>query len=79
MITITEKTLTGMTFVDLFAGLGGFRLALESLGATCVYSNEWEKPVQNVLFFRRISRQKQNFVRKGGVLSRLLPRTFCRG
>ena len=48
MITITEKTLTGMTFIDLFAGLGGFRLALESLGATCVYSNEWDKPVQNV-------------------------------
>ena len=23
MITITEKTLTGMTFIDLFAGLGG--------------------------------------------------------
>ena len=37
-----------MTFIDLFAGLGGFRLALESLGATCVYSNEWDKPVQNV-------------------------------
>ena len=37
-----------MTFIDLFAGLGGFRLALESLGATCVYSNEWDNPVQNV-------------------------------
>ena len=37
-----------MTFIDLFAGLGGFRLALESLGATCVYSNEWDRPVQNV-------------------------------
>lgn len=48
MIEITKKSLKGMTFIDLFAGLGGFRLALESLGAKCVYSNEWDKPVQNV-------------------------------
>lgn len=37
-----------MTFIDLFAGLGGFRIALESLGASCVYSNEWDVPVQKV-------------------------------
>lgn len=48
MIDITEKTLAGMTFIDLFAGLGGFRIALESLGAKCVYSNEWDEPVQKV-------------------------------
>lgn len=48
MIDIKEKTLSGMTFIDLFAGLGGFRLALESLGARCVYSNEWDEPVQKV-------------------------------
>lgn len=48
MIEIKEKTLKGMTFIDLFAGLGGFRLSLESLGAKCVYSNEWNKPVQMV-------------------------------
>lgn len=50
MIDIKDKTLTGMTFIDLFAGLGGFRLALESLGAKCVYSNEWDEPVQKVYF-----------------------------
>lgn len=50
MINIAEKTLSGMTFIDLFAGLGGFRLALESLGAKCVYSNEWDEPVQKVYF-----------------------------
>lgn len=48
MIEIKEKILSGMTFIDLFAGLGGFRLALESLGARCVYSNEWDESVQEV-------------------------------
>lgn len=28
-------------FIDLFAGIGGMRLAFESTGAVCVYSNEW--------------------------------------
>lgn len=48
MIKIKEQTLHGYTFIDLFAGLGGFRLALQSLGASCVYSNEWDVPAQEV-------------------------------
>lgn len=48
MIAIEKQGLKGMTFIDLFAGLGGFRLALESLGAKCVYSSEWDEPVQKV-------------------------------
>ena len=48
MINVEDKSLTGYKFIDLFAGLGGFRLALESLGAECVYSNEWDKFAQQV-------------------------------
>jgi DNA (cytosine-5)-methyltransferase 1 len=48
MININDKSLSGYKFIDLFAGLGGFRLSLESFGAECVYSNEWDKHAQEV-------------------------------
>lgn len=48
MLNIIKKSLSDYTFIDLFAGLGGFRIALESYGAKCVYSNEWEKNVKKV-------------------------------
>lgn len=34
------------TFIDLFAGIGGFRLALQELGGKCVFTSEWDKEAQ---------------------------------
>lgn len=31
------------TFIDLFAGIGGMRLAFDHAGGRCVYSSEWNK------------------------------------
>ena len=38
------------TFIDLFAGIGGMRLAFEQAGGSCVYSNEWNKYSQQTYF-----------------------------
>lgn len=45
---IPEKA--DFTFIDLFAGIGGMRLAFESVGGHCVYSSEWEKYCQQTYF-----------------------------
>lgn len=34
------------TFIDLFAGMGGFRLAMRAQGGKCVFSSEWNKFAQ---------------------------------
>lgn len=34
------------TFIDLFAGMGGFRLAMQAHGGKCVFSSEWNKYAQ---------------------------------
>ena len=33
-------------FIDLFAGIGGFRMAMQNLGGKCVFTSEWDKESQ---------------------------------
>ncbi len=38
------------TFIDLFAGIGGFRMAMQQLGGKCVFSSEWDKEAQRTYY-----------------------------
>ena len=38
-----KKEKASFTFIDLFAGIGGMRIAFDQAGGRCVYSSEWNK------------------------------------
>ena len=38
------------TFIDLFAGIGGFRVALQNLGGKCVFSSELDLSAKQTYF-----------------------------
>lgn len=37
-------------FIDLFAGIGGFRMAMQSLGGKCVFSSEWDEQAKKTYY-----------------------------
>ena len=47
---------TQFSFIDLFAGIGGMRIAFDRAGGHCVYSNEWNKYSQQTYFANPVSR-----------------------
>lgn len=61
------------TFIDLFAGIGGFRLAMQNLGGKCVFSSEWDKDAKktyrenfgDVPFGDITKEQTKNFIPDG--------------
>jgi DNA (cytosine-5)-methyltransferase 1 len=42
-VPFPPSTKPKFSFIDLFAGIGGFRMAMQNLGGKCVYSSEWDK------------------------------------
>lgn len=45
-IPLAPKAKTTFDFIDLFAGIGGMRIAMQQLGGRCVFSSEWDGPAQ---------------------------------
>jgi len=45
-ILFPPKKCTTFSFIDLFAGIGGFRIACQNIGGKCVFSSEWDPNAQ---------------------------------
>lgn len=45
-VPFPDPEIPRFTFIDLFAGMGGFRLAMQAQGGKCVFSSEWNKYAQ---------------------------------
>lgn len=48
IIARKQKNPMGLKFIDLFAGLGGFHLALQKLGHECVFASELKEDLQQL-------------------------------
>lgn len=49
-VPFPEPNNPSFTFIDLFAGIGGFRIAMQNLGGKCVYSSEFDAKAQESYF-----------------------------
>lgn len=49
-ITFRHIENPSFTFIDLFAGIGGFRLAMQANGGECVFSSEWDDAAKQTYY-----------------------------
>ena len=52
-----------LTFIDLFAGIGGFHLALHNVGAECVFASEWDDAAR-LTYEKNFSKLSPNLFKK---------------
>lgn len=49
-VAFRQKRNPHFTFIDLFAGIGGFRVAGQKVGGSCVFTSEWDKYARRAYF-----------------------------
>ena len=49
-IPFPKPAISRFTFIDLFAGIGGFRIAMQAHQGECVFSSEWDKYAQRTYY-----------------------------
>lgn len=52
------------TFIDLFAGIGGFHLAFHKHGASCVFASEWDEKARTT-YEHNFKRKEPDLFKKG--------------
>ena len=68
------------TFIDLFAGIGGFHLAFHKAGAECVFVSEWNEPARKTYEanFRKLSTNVFNGDNFAGDITKVDPKKIVK-
>jgi DNA (cytosine-5)-methyltransferase 1 len=61
--------LSNFRFIDLFAGIGGFHVAMSDVGGRCVFVSEWDPPARATYEHNFKSHSPELFRQDGGLFS----------